>query len=181
MQIEKTNIRGAYLISPDYFKDSRGGFMETFNQRKFEDIHGGPISFLQDNQSVSRKYVLRGLHYQKGEYAQAKLVRVISGRVKDVIVDIREDSPSFGLHFSVELSGENRKMLFIPKGMAHGFLALEDNTIFAYKCDAYYSAEAEGGIIFNDPDLAIDWGVPPNEIILSEKDRQLSSFKDLWV
>jgi dTDP-4-dehydrorhamnose 3,5-epimerase len=181
LQIEKTNIHGAYLISPDYFKDSRGEFMETFNQRKFEDIHGEPISFLQDNQSVSRKYTLRGLHYQKGEYAQAKLVRVITGRVKDVVVDIREGSQSYGAYFSVELSGENRKILFIPKGLAHGFLALEDNTIFAYKCDSYYNAEAEGGIIYNDPDLAIDWGIPPNQILLSEKDRQLSGFKDLWV
>jgi len=155
--------------------------METFNQRKFEDIHGEPISFLQDNQSVSRKYTLRGLHYQKGEYAQAKLVRVITGRVKDVVVDIREGSQSYGAYFSVELSGENRKILFIPKGLAHGFLALEDNTIFAYKCDSYYNAEAEGGIIYNDPDLAIDWGIPPNQILLSEKDRQLSGFKDLWV
>jgi dTDP-4-dehydrorhamnose 3,5-epimerase len=155
--------------------------METFHQKKFEAAHGSSINFVQDNQSVSRQFVLRGLHFQKGEYAQAKLARVISGRALDVVVDIRQGSSTFGKHFKTELSANNRKVLFIPKGMAHGFLALEENTIFAYKCDAYYNAAAEAGIIYNDPDLAIDWGVHRNQILLSEKDRQLSGFKDLWM
>lgn len=155
--------------------------METFHHKKFEEVHGSPISFLQDNQSVSRQFVLRGLHFQKGAAAQAKLARVISGRALDVVVDVRQGSPTFGKHLKTELSAANRMILFVPKGMAHGFLALEDNTIFAYKCDAYYNAQAEAGIIYNDPDLAIDWEVAPDQIILSEKDRQLSSFKDLWV
>lgn len=151
--------------------------METFHQRKFEEVHGSPITFLQDNQSVSRRFVLRGLHFQTGAAAQAKLVRVISGMALDVVVDIRQGSPTFGEHFKTQLSGENRKILFIPKGLAHGFLALEDQTVFSYKCDAYYHPEAEEGIIYNDPDLAIDWGVDPKNLILSEKDLKLPTLK----
>lgn len=154
--------------------------METFHQKRFEEIHGTPILFIQDNQSVSQKFVLRGLHFQKGAHAQAKLARVICGSALDVVVDIREGSPSYGEHFTTELSGENRKILFIPKGLAHGFLALEDQTIFSYKCDAYYNPDAEAGIIYNDPDLGIDWGVDPDKMIFSEKDLRLPRFKDIW-
>ena len=137
-------------------------------------------TFVQDNQSVSNKNVLRGLHFQKGIYSQAKIVRVVKGRILDVIVDLREDSATFGKHIAMELSDEKAVMIFIPKGMAHGFLTLEDHTIFAYKCDAYYHPEAEGGIIYNDPDLGIDWGVPSSDLILSDKDLQLPSFRDLF-
>lgn len=154
--------------------------METYQKERFEAAVGKTIDFVQDNQSVSGKFVLRGLHFQKAEASQAKLVRVVAGRALDVVADIRKGSPSFGKHFKTELSGENRKMLLIAKGLAHGFLALEDQTVFSYKCDAYYNASAEDGIIYNDPDLKIDWEVDPSLIILSDKDLQLSSFQDLW-
>ena len=154
--------------------------METYQKRRFDSVLGRSINFLQDNLSVSRKFVLRGLHFQKGKAGQAKLARVISGRVLDVVVDLRKDSPTFGKHFTTVLSGTNRKSLFIPQGMAHGFLALEDHTIFSYKCDAYYNPDAEGGIIFNDVDLGIDWGVDPSRLILSDKDLGLPRLKDIF-
>jgi dTDP-4-dehydrorhamnose 3,5-epimerase len=140
---------------------------------------GLPMNFVQDNHSISRKGVLRGLHFQKGSSAQTKLVRVIQGEVMDVVVDIRKQSKSFGEYFKIRLSEENKKMLFIPKGLAHGFLALDDNTQFVYKCDQYYKKEAEDGIIYNDSDLNIDWEFPSEQIVLSEKDKKLSLFKDL--
>jgi dTDP-4-dehydrorhamnose 3,5-epimerase len=177
---QETEIEGCFLIDSEYFQDDRGYFMETYQKEKFSAILGKPIEFLQDNLSVSRKFVLRGLHYQKGDAAQAKLVRVTQGRVLDVVVDIRKDSLTFGKHFTTELSESNRRSLFIPHGMAHGFLALEDQTIFSYKCDAYYDPGAEGGIIFNDADLGIDWGIDPARLILSDKDLGLPSFKDIF-
>lgn len=154
--------------------------METFHKKKLEDKLGEPLNFVQDNQSVSRKYVLRGLHFQKGIHAQAKLGRVVHGRALDVVVDLRTESPSFGQVFTVELSGSKHVQIFMPKGLAHGFLTLENQTVFSYKCDAYYHRESESGIIYNDPDLSIDWGIPATELILSEKDRQLPLFKELF-
>lgn len=167
-------------MEPELHTDNRGSFIETFNQGVFNKVLGGPILFVQDNQSVSHKNVLRGLHFQKGRFSQAKLVRVVRGRVRDVVVDLRENSPTFGKYLMVALSEQNRRALFIPKGFAHGFLALENQTVFQYKCDAYYYPEAEGGIIYNDPDLQIDWGIADERLILSEKDRHLPRFKDIF-
>ena len=181
MTISKTNIADSFLISPDIYQDERGTFFESFNQNKFEKILGKPIQFVQDNHSISNKGVLRGLHFQKGKYAQAKLVRVVKGEVIDVILDIRKDSPSFGEHFKIRLSEQNKKMLFIPKGVAHGFLALEEETVFVYKCDEYYNKEAESGIIYNDPQWHIDWEFPADQIILSQKDSILPVFNDLRI
>ena len=179
MTIRENNITGSFTISPKVFNDERGIFFESFNQREFEEVLGYPIHFVQDNHSISNKGVLRGLHFQAGKYAQAKLVRVIQGEVIDVIVDIRRDSPSFGQHYKVRLSDENKKILFIPKGVAHGFLAVADETVFVYKCDAYYNKAAESGIIYNDPQWEIDWEYAEDQIILSEKDRLLPSFNEL--
>ena len=180
MKTYKTNIAGCLLIEPTVFEDPRGNFMQTFHKKELEKQVGGTLDFVQDNQSVSGKHVLRGLHYQNAPYSQAKLVRVVRGRVLDVVVDLRRKSPTFGHHYSVELSEENRHMLFIPKGMAHGFLALQDQTVFCYKCDAYYHPASEGGILYNDPDLAIDWGIDPEKVILSEKDLSQPTFKELF-
>ncbi|MBT8320948.1 MAG: dTDP-4-dehydrorhamnose 3,5-epimerase [Eudoraea sp.] len=177
MKIQNTNIEGCFLIEPKIFRDSRGNFMETYNKRSFEKLLGEKLVFVQDNQSVSSKHVLRGLHFQKGKYAQAKLGRVVKGAALDVVVDLIKESPSFGEIFTTELSEFNNLQIFIPKGLAHGFLALEDHTVFSYKCDAYYNPSAEGGIIYNDPDLKIDWGIPESKLILSDKDRALPAFK----
>ena len=179
MEIESTNIQGCYIIEPTAYRDSRGYFTETFHKEKLEAALGVQLDFVQDNQSVSHKNVLRGLHFQKGKYSQAKLGRVVRGRALDVVVDLRKDSPSFGKAFSFELSEDNNLQIYMPKGLAHGFLALEDQTVFSYKCDAYYNPEFEVGIIYNDPDLAIDWGVPESELILSDKDKALPLFKTL--
>ncbi|MDX1315477.1 MAG: dTDP-4-dehydrorhamnose 3,5-epimerase [Eudoraea sp.] len=180
MKIRQTNISGCVVIEPVVFKDSRGDFMEAFHKSKLEEALGYEIDFVQDNQSVSHKNVLRGLHFQRGNHAQAKLGSVIRGRALDVVVDLRKGSPSFGEHYTIELSDENRLQVFMPKGVAHGFLALENQTVFSYKCDAFYHKESEAGIIFNDPDLAIDWGVPDEDLILSDKDRALPFFKELY-
>ncbi|MDR1338814.1 MAG: dTDP-4-dehydrorhamnose 3,5-epimerase, partial [Prevotellaceae bacterium] len=159
MEFVKTFIEGAFLLKPKVFEDSRGYFFESFNRVEFEK-NVGAVNFIQDNESKSSAGVLRGLHFQKGEYAQAKLVRVIKGAVLDVIVDIRPASPTFGKYFSVELSEQNKLQLFLPRGMAHGFLVLEDETIFSYKVDNLYSPENESGILFDDPSLAVDWKFP---------------------
>jgi len=180
LKITGTNLEGCSLIEPDLYTDKRGTFSELFNQAAFEKAVGYPIHFVQDNQSVSHKNVLRGLHFQEGRFAQAKLVRVVSGSVRDVVVDLRQGSPTFGRHFAVELSAENRLSLFIPKGFAHGFLALENQTVFQYKCDAYYHPESEKGILYNDPDLQIDWGKETEPWIVSEKDLHLPRFKELF-
>jgi dTDP-4-dehydrorhamnose 3,5-epimerase len=173
MEFKEVFIKGVFLIKPKIFGDSRGYFLESFNKKEFEE-NVGVVNFVQDNESKSSFGVLRGLHFQKGEYAQAKLVRVINGAVLDVIVDIRPDSPTFGKHFSVELTEENKLQLFLPKGMAHGFVVLKNDTIFAYKVDNIYSPENESGIIYNDPYLSIDWQLPESSLILSEKDKNLS-------
>ena len=170
MKVTETFIKGCFVIEPAVFSDERGSFFESFNQKTFEEKTGLKINFVQDNQSISQKGVLRGLHLQKGEFAQAKLVRVIKGKVLDVAVDVRKDSPTYGKHFSIELSGENNKQLFVPRGFLHGFATLEDNTIFAYKCDNYYDKDSEVGVIYNDKDLNIDWKLRSDEVMLSQKD-----------
>lgn len=180
MKIIRTYIEGCIILEPELHTDNRGAFLETFNQEVFERVLGHSISFVQDNLSISHKNVLRGLHFQQGEFAQAKLVRVVRGRVRDVVVDLRESSPTFGKHLTIELSEQNKQALFIPKGFAHGFLALEDQTVFQYKCDAYYHPQAEGGIIYNDPDLQIQWGIDEAQLVLSEKDRRLPRFKEIF-
>jgi dTDP-4-dehydrorhamnose 3,5-epimerase len=184
MELEQTSIEGLYIIRLRKFEDERGLFYESFNQRQFNELILGrssfaQLSFVQDNISVSHKNVLRGLHFQTGEYAQGKLVQVLNGMVLDVAVDIREGSPTFGEYESVMLSGGDDKLFWIPPGFAHGFLSLADNTHFHYKCTNYYNKESEGGIIWNDSDLNIDWGVT-NDAIISEKDLILPRFRDIY-
>lgn len=179
MKITETNIPGVLVIEPDVFGDERGYFFESFSARKFEALTGLKVDFVQDNESLSSYGIVRGLHFQKPPYAQAKLVRVVKGRVRDVAVDLREGSPTFGQHFSMELSGDNHLQVFIPKGFAHGFSVLEDGTVFQYKCDEYYNPESEGALAWDDPDLAIDWGIPMSDVKLSEKDRHHQALKDI--
>ena len=181
MKIVKTPMEGLFLIEPRIFGDSRGYFFESFNLAQFERETGRSVNFVQDNESKSAYGVIRGLHFQKGEHAQAKLVRVVSGRVLDVAVDIREGSPSFGQAYTVELSGDNHLMLFIPRGFAHGFSVLSDSAVFQYKCDNYYAPEAEAAIAWDDPDLAIDWRIPKEKAILSEKDRHHPTLKGFLI
>lgn len=178
MKVIKTNLNDCFVIEPTIFDDGRGSFFESFNQEVFEAKTGISVHFVQDNQSISQKGVLRGLHIQKGEFSQAKLVRVIQGKVWDVVVDVRKESSTFGKHFTIELSGENNRQLFIPKGFLHGFSVLEEDTIFAYKCDHYYHKLSEDGVVYDDETLDIDWMLPKNEIILSEKDSKLKTFKE---
>jgi len=179
LTITKTNIEGCIVIDPTIFEDDRGVFFESYNKKNLERYLGKEIDFVQDNHSISNKGVIRGLHYQKEPYSQIKLVRVIQGEVIDVVVDMRKNSKTFGEYFKIRLSGDNKKMLFVPGGLAHGFLALKDNTVFLYKCDQYYNKEAEGGIIYDDPDLGINWEFPKDQLILSEKDKELPLFKNL--
>lgn len=180
MIIEETFLKGCIVLKPTIYKDGRGSFFESFNNDLFEKSTGISVNFVQDNESRSSKGVLRGLHFQKGDYAQAKLVRVVKGSVLDVCVDIRKASKTFGESFSVILDDKECKQLFIPRGFAHGFLVLEQNTIFSYKCDNYYNKSSEGGIVYNDKTLNINWGLPENQIKLSEKDKQLPSFENLF-
>lgn len=180
MLIEETHLKGCYIITPPIYSDERGYFLESFNQKSFADHLNLDVTFVQDNQSKSSTGVLRGLHYQKGTHAQAKLVRVIKGKVLDVCVDIRRDSPTFGQSFSITLDDISMRQLYIPRGFAHGFLVLEDHTIFSYKCDNYYNKESESGIIYNDPTLDIDWNFPEDQIILSEKDKHLPAFENAF-
>jgi len=178
MEVLETKLKRCYIIEPKIFEDTRGYFFESFNTNTFNKATNSKISFIQDNESYSSKGVLRGLHYQTGKYAQAKLVRVIKGRVLDIAVDLRQNSKTFGEHISVELSGKNKKQLLVPRGFAHGFIVLSETALFSYKCDNYYNKESEQGIIFNDKDLNIDWKLPEKEIIISKKDNILSSFKN---
>ncbi len=171
MQIEATPLNGCYIIHDTVFKDERGYFTESFNQQRFAALIGQEVQFVQDNQSASTKGVLRGLHFQKGEYAQAKLVRVLQGSVLDVAVDIRKHSPTFGQHVAVELTEDNHKQLFIPRGFAHGFVVLSNTAVFFYKCDAYYNKQSEGGLMYNDAALGINWQLPHEQLILSDKDQ----------
>lgn len=183
MTFTRTAIPDVVIIEPKVHGDSRGYFVETFRQDKLEEFLGFKINFCQDNESKSSKGVLRGLHYQLSPHAQTKLVRVISGRVLDVAVDIRKNSPTFGQHVAVELSGENKKQLLIPRGFAHGFVVLEDDTVFAYKVDNYYSPECDRGIAFDDKNLNIDWILNHDELNLSAKDTKqpkLNETNDLF-
>jgi dTDP-4-dehydrorhamnose 3,5-epimerase len=178
MKVIETNLKDCFILEPKIFGDERGYFFEVFNEKVFQEKTGLTVSFVQDNQSSSKRGVLRGLHMQKGKHAQAKLVRVIKGKVLDVVVDVRENSATFGKTFSCVLSEENKKQLYIPRGFLHGFAVLEDDTIFAYKCDNYYNPEAEDGVIYNDKDLQIDWMLSKDEIILSNKDEKLKPFNE---
>ena len=170
---------GIYIIEPQVFGDERGYFFESFNAERFLAQTGIDVTFVQDNESRSKRGVLRGLHFQRAPYAQAKLVRVVQGRVLDVAVDIRPESPTFGKYVATELSGDNHRQMFIPKGFAHGYVVLEDDTVFQYKCDEFYHPESEGGIAWNDPQIGIEWGFPECEIILSDKDRNRPTLKEL--
>jgi dTDP-4-dehydrorhamnose 3,5-epimerase len=177
MEVLATGIADLFIIQPKIFEDNRGYFFESYNKKAFEK-HGIVASFVQDNQSLSQKGILRGLHFQAPPHAQGKLVSVIKGAVLDIAVDIRKDSSTYGKHFSIELNEKNKTMLWIPEGFAHGFITLEDQTIFTYKCTNFYNKESEGSIIWNDPEIGIDWGVA--DPVLSEKDKigvLLSEFK----
>lgn len=178
MEIERTPLKDCFILKPRIFKDERGVFCETYSRKTFEDVTRLRIDFVQDNQSISSKGVLRGLHFQRGKMAQAKLVRVVKGRVLDIVVDIRKDSETFGKSFSIVLDDVENKQLFVPRGFAHGFITLEDQSIFEYKCDNYYDKVSEGGIIYNDATLALDWHLPEEQLIISEKDLELPSFHD---
>lgn len=177
MNYIQTEINGVWVIEPKVFNDARGYFMEAFKEEEFQ-ANIGDVHFVQDNESRSSFGVLRGLHYQKGEYSQAKLVRVIKGKVLDVAVDLRESSPTFGKYVSVELSEENKRQFFIPRGFAHGFLVLSDDAIFTYKVDNAYAPQAEASICFNDETIGIDWPVAGDQLLLSDKDGHAVSFKD---
>ena len=179
MKIKETGIKGLLVIEPDVFGDSRGYFMESFSEKKFREETGMDVTFVQDNESKSSYGVVRGLHFQRPPYSQAKLVRVVNGRALDVAVDLREGSETYGKHFSIELSGENHLQVFIPKGFAHGFAVLSEEVLFQYKCDEYYAPESEGAVIWNDPDLNIDWKIPHEDVRLSEKDKKHPRVKDL--
>jgi dTDP-4-dehydrorhamnose 3,5-epimerase len=172
MEIINTKIDGLVILIPKIFTDVRGYFVESYNMKVLEELVGKKISFVQDNESKSVYGVLRGLHYQLSPYSQTKLVRVIQGNVYDVAVDLRKNSSTFGEWAGVELSAENKKQFLIPKGFAHGFVVLSETAIFAYKCDEYYSPEAERGIIFNDPDIGINWQIDTRDIIIAEKDKK---------
>jgi dTDP-4-dehydrorhamnose 3,5-epimerase len=178
MNFIKTDIEDVIVIEPKVFGDSRGYFLESFNQNEFEK-HIGKVTFIQDNESKSSKGVLRGLHFQKPPFSQSKLIRCVEGSVIDVAVDIRKGSPTYGNHVAVELSGENKKQLFVPKGFAHGFAVLSDSAIIAYKVDNAYAPEYDSGLLWNDPKLNIDWKLLESEVKLSEKDRQLNILENL--
>jgi len=183
MNFIATKLEGCFIIEPKIIKDERGYFMESFNENTFQKAINQEVHFVQDNQSFSSKGVLRGLHYQTGENAQDKLVRVLEGEVLDVAVDIRPGSPTFGHYESVLLSAENQRQFFVPRGFAHGFLVVSETATFFYKCDNFYNKESEGGIIFNDQTIAIDWQFPTSELIISEKDKiqpQLETAKIVW-
>jgi dTDP-4-dehydrorhamnose 3,5-epimerase len=177
MNIIRTEIPDVVIIEPRIFGDSRGYFFESFSEREFKE-KVADVKFVQDNESRSCHGVVRGLHFQKPPHAQAKLVRVVKGRVLDVAVDIRKGSPTYGRHVEVELSEDNHRMVYIPKGFAHGFAVLSEDAVFQYRCDDYYAPETEGAISWNDPDLNIDWRLPSEQVILSAKDTSHPSFKD---
>lgn len=175
MKIISTDFKDCFILEPDIYEDDRGLFFEGFNKKKFEKLSNQKTNFIQDNYSFSKKGVLRGLHFQTGKYSQAKLVQVISGKVIDVVVDLRKESLTYGKHIKTILSSKERNMIFIPKGMAHGFISLEE-TIFTYKCNNYYNKNSESGIIYNDPNLNIDWEFDKKKIIVSNKDLLLPNF-----
>lgn len=179
MKVIETEITGLYIVEPEVFGDSRGYFFESFSKKKFEEKTGLDVDFVQDNESKSSYGVVRGLHFQKYPYEQAKLVRVVSGKVLDVAVDLRKDSPTYGKFHAEVLSSDNRRQMFIPKGFAHGFSVLSDEAVFQYKCDEYYHPESEGAVAWDDPDLAIDWQIPADKIVLSAKDMNHPELKEI--
>lgn len=179
MIITETKLRGCLILQPEIYKDNRGVFFEVFKKRELEQFLGKSIDFVQENKSISKKGVLRGLHFQTGEAAQAKLISVQKGEIVDVIVDIRPNSLTYGKHIKINLSDNNFTSIFIPKGMAHGFLSISNEAIFTYLCDNYYNQNMESGILYNDPDLAINWDFGSLELIVSEKDLVLPSFREL--
>jgi dTDP-4-dehydrorhamnose 3,5-epimerase len=177
MKVIETPLKGVLVIEPRVFDDARGYFYESYNKAKFTEAGIG-VDFVQDNQSLSQRGAVRGLHGQAEPFAQGKLVRVINGKALDVALDIRKGSPTYGKHFSIELSGENKRQLWIPAGFLHGFSTLEDDTVFTYKVNNYYDKASEIGVLWNDPDLGIDWGIDQNTALLSPKDELLPKFKD---
>ena len=178
MQVIKTALEGVLIIEPRIFKDARGYFFESYNKKAFDEAIGRKVDFVQDNESMSSRGVMRGLHFQRPPYTQAKLVRCVRGRVLDVAVDIRKGSPTYGQHVAVELSEENHRQFFVPRGFAHGFAVLSDVAVFQYKCDNYYAPEADGGISIADESLGIDWQLDPSEVLLSDKDMKHPLLKD---
>lgn len=176
MKIKETPLKDCYIIEPTIFEDERGYFFEKYNEKKFEELTGMNGHFVQDNISKSSYGVIRGIHLQKGEHAQAKLVSCLEGRVWDVAVDLRKDSPTFGKWFGIELTAENKTQLYVPRGFGHGFSVLSETAVFAYKCDNFYNKESEAGVVYNDPQLNIDWIIPVQDAILSEKDQVLPAF-----
>lgn len=177
IQAIETELKGCFVLEPKLFEDERGYFYENYNHKHFCAAIGREVNFVQDNISYSKKGVLRGLHFQKGTHAQAKLVTVLQGKIQDVVVDLRKDSPTFGRHLSIELSAENKKQVFLPRGFAHGFLTLSDFAQVIYKCDNYYNIDAEGGIRYDDPFIGIGWELEANDLLLSEKDKGLLYIK----
>ena len=183
MTFTETKLKGCFILEPKIIKDERGYFMESFNEKTFQEGIGQKVTFVQDNQSFSTRGVLRGLHYQSGEHAQAKLVRVLQGEVLDVAVDLRPNSETYGQYEAVLLSSENQKQFFVPRGFAHGFLVLSETATFFYKCDNFYNKESEGGLIYNDETLNINWDFPSQDLIISEKDQVLPNIqntKKVW-
>lgn len=178
LKFTETKLKGCFILEPKIIKDERGYFMESFNEKTFAEGVGQKVIFVQDNQSFSTKGVLRGLHYQTGEHAQAKLVRVLHGEVLDVAVDLRPNSPTFGQYESVLLTAENQTQFFVPRGFAHGFLVLSETATFFYKCDNFYNKESEGGLLFNDATVNIDWNFPTEQLIISEKDTILPTLEN---
>jgi dTDP-4-dehydrorhamnose 3,5-epimerase len=177
MKVQETKLKDCFIIHDTVFADPRGYFFESFNQQRFASLIGLNVSFVQDNQSKSTRGVLRGLHFQQGDSAQAKLVRVLKGTVLDVAVDLRKDSETFGQWEAVELSEENHLQFFVPRGFGHGFVVLSEEAVFFYKCDNFYNKAAEGGIVYNDTTLSIDWKLPESELLLSDKDKILPTFE----
>ncbi|HEX3024620.1 MAG TPA: dTDP-4-dehydrorhamnose 3,5-epimerase [Chitinophagaceae bacterium] len=179
MKVEETKLKDCFIIRDTVFEDPRGYFFESFNQQRFASLIGLNVSFVQDNQSKSTRGVLRGIHFQQGEHTQAKLVRVLEGRVLDVAVDLRKNSPTFGQWETVELTGDNHVQFFVPRGFGHGFVVLSEAATFFYKCDNFYNKASEGGIIYNDADLNIDWQIKEEEVLLSGKDKILPTFREV--
>ena len=178
MQVIKTALEGVLIIEPRIFKDARGYFFESYNKKAFDEAIGRKVDFVQDNESMSSRGVMRGLHFQRPPYTQAKLVRCVRGRVLDVAVDLRKGSPTYGRHVAVELSEDNHRQFFVPRGFAHGFAVLSEVAVFQYKCDNYYAPEADGGISIADESLGIDWQLDPSEALLSDKDMRHPLLKD---
>ncbi|WP_044401315.1 dTDP-4-dehydrorhamnose 3,5-epimerase [Lacinutrix sp. Hel_I_90] len=180
MQAKETSLKGCYILEPTIFGDERGYFFESYNKKRFESLIGETVNFIQDNEAFSNKGALRGLHFQEGEHAQAKLVRVTQGTVIDVAVDLRPKSETFLKHIAVELSSENKKQLFVPRGFAHGYIVLSETAVFNYKCDNGYNKASENGVIYDDKDLNIDWQLKPEQLIVSEKDKVLPTINELF-